>query len=712
MLRGDFKGWVQKVLPAVYDESLSYQDLLYKIIHYLDSTMNEVDKLNENYLKVKKFAEDIKKYCEEYFENLDVQEEINNKLDEMTENGTLDNIIGNYITQNVEFIFPKRWDEEYDMAGDCSIIKYRNKIIMIDTHFSEQWPNVDTMLIRNNIQHIDYLIITHWHNDHYSNINNLFNNNYIDENTNFYLPGDVTLWSAITPVQEQYRAWFTQNNLTYYIPEENEILDIDGLKLKFNNVSDLDSYYPTTQDYNTCSMIITVEFKNNRFLFTGDATKTTLTKCREVFNLNKKVNLYKIAHHGISWSTDIQFIKNINPDFAVNMSSPTNFALCKICQDESIEIMQNNGTIIYPTFIQNDYLRFISDGSSIKVINGIPQIYSHYKTTIDLYVDSSINNDRYQDGTQQHPFKELLQAISTIDYNSVVEANIYLANGTYCQGIDANSAKNKVLISGTKRTHIIINGNSENNRSVIIRGCEFSNAKVTLKNLTIDTSNAYYDPVVADNSQIYMENVYIGSDRLAYSGVTLMAQNKLVMMGCEIHNVKTGIHITRGSNAYIYDTIFDTITEKIINGSHSTYTTESITVQNSEIDIKEYRRNSNSPQRLFNGNSSEPTLAVSSQLFDWIEIFYRTDDYVYASTGRIYQPYNKSLEVKVNHLGGGGTMLYNKQAKFKINDDSVVVSNELQETITLSTGETVYAQATGKITILQVVGGFNDFVSI
>ena len=86
MLRGDFKGWVQKVLPAVYDESLSYQDLLYKIIHYLDSTMNEVDGLNENFIEFKN-----------WFKNLDVQDNINIKLDEMVQNGTLDNIISSYI---------------------------------------------------------------------------------------------------------------------------------------------------------------------------------------------------------------------------------------------------------------------------------------------------------------------------------------------------------------------------------------------------------------------------------------------------------------------------------------------------------------------------------------------------------------------------------------------------------------------------------------
>ena len=48
---------------------------------------------------------DLKDFVDDYFENLDVQEEINNKLDDMLEQGTLQEIITTYIQSNVEWTF-------------------------------------------------------------------------------------------------------------------------------------------------------------------------------------------------------------------------------------------------------------------------------------------------------------------------------------------------------------------------------------------------------------------------------------------------------------------------------------------------------------------------------------------------------------------------------------------------------------------------------
>ena len=93
-----FKAWVQKVLPTIYDDSLSYYDLLGKVLNHLNILTE-----NNNLL-----IEDMKQlygYVNNYFANLDVQEEINNKLDEMASDGTLDKIISKYITTEVLFTF-------------------------------------------------------------------------------------------------------------------------------------------------------------------------------------------------------------------------------------------------------------------------------------------------------------------------------------------------------------------------------------------------------------------------------------------------------------------------------------------------------------------------------------------------------------------------------------------------------------------------------
>lgn len=84
-----FKFWCQKVLPLVYDDSLSYYELLCKVVDYLNKTMENVETLHTGYEK-------LQSYVNNYFSSLDVQEEINNKLDEMANSGELYEIIRTY----------------------------------------------------------------------------------------------------------------------------------------------------------------------------------------------------------------------------------------------------------------------------------------------------------------------------------------------------------------------------------------------------------------------------------------------------------------------------------------------------------------------------------------------------------------------------------------------------------------------------------------
>lgn len=91
-----FRFWCQKVLPLVYDDSLSYYELLNKVVQYLNDTMENVDGLNENVntldenvRAVYSAYDQLQGYVNNYFDNLNVQNEINNKLDEMALDGTL-----------------------------------------------------------------------------------------------------------------------------------------------------------------------------------------------------------------------------------------------------------------------------------------------------------------------------------------------------------------------------------------------------------------------------------------------------------------------------------------------------------------------------------------------------------------------------------------------------------------------------------------------
>ncbi|MBO7712814.1 MAG: hypothetical protein J6S85_04540 [Methanobrevibacter sp.] len=79
-------------LPTSYLESMSYYETLCWLIKYLENTIKPAVNQNAEALK------ELQEYVSNYFDNLDVTDEINAKLDDMAESGELAEII------NVEMI--------------------------------------------------------------------------------------------------------------------------------------------------------------------------------------------------------------------------------------------------------------------------------------------------------------------------------------------------------------------------------------------------------------------------------------------------------------------------------------------------------------------------------------------------------------------------------------------------------------------------------
>lgn len=88
-------------LPSSYMVSLTYEEQLLWFCDYLQNTV--IPAVNNNAEVVKELQElyvKLKNYVDNYFENLDVQNEINQKLDKMAQDGTLQEIITSYLKIN------------------------------------------------------------------------------------------------------------------------------------------------------------------------------------------------------------------------------------------------------------------------------------------------------------------------------------------------------------------------------------------------------------------------------------------------------------------------------------------------------------------------------------------------------------------------------------------------------------------------------------
>ena len=96
---GLFTNYIYKAIPLAFDESMSYYETLCGLLSYLKNTV--IPALNNNadsIIEVQNLMTELQNYVDNYFDNLDVQQEINNKLDEMAQNGTLAEIIETFIT--------------------------------------------------------------------------------------------------------------------------------------------------------------------------------------------------------------------------------------------------------------------------------------------------------------------------------------------------------------------------------------------------------------------------------------------------------------------------------------------------------------------------------------------------------------------------------------------------------------------------------------
>ena len=113
-----FKWYVLENFPFIeadFDVLTNWQLLcklgkeMNKIINSVNLSGEQVEKLTQAFIKLQTFVNN-------FFENLDVQEEINNKLDELVSNGTLANILNNYV--NITRVY----NTHEEMISDTTLV--------------------------------------------------------------------------------------------------------------------------------------------------------------------------------------------------------------------------------------------------------------------------------------------------------------------------------------------------------------------------------------------------------------------------------------------------------------------------------------------------------------------------------------------------------------------------------------------------------------
>ncbi len=101
-----FRRFVLQNFPFIEEDfdALTDYGLICKVVQYLNTVINQTNANTEQIAQLNEAFEALQQYVEHYFDNLDVQNEINNKLDQMASDGSLFALINAYVQPEIDEI--------------------------------------------------------------------------------------------------------------------------------------------------------------------------------------------------------------------------------------------------------------------------------------------------------------------------------------------------------------------------------------------------------------------------------------------------------------------------------------------------------------------------------------------------------------------------------------------------------------------------------
>lgn len=238
--------------------------------------------------------------------------------------------------------------------GDCELIKTDSKAVLIDCGEKEYFSDVIEYIKSQNIERLDYVVVTHPHSDHMGGMS------YILDEFDIGTVIMPKVKESKTPTSNAYKRLLksvSDKSISVEYAKAGTEYKLDGAVMTL--LSPVEDY----DDLNNYSVAVKLEHDENSFLFTGDIEKTAET---DILNSGADVSakVLKAAHHGSTTSNHQTFLNAVDPTYAViEVGSPNDYGHP---HDKIIKRLEEMKLTIYRTDICGNIV-FISDGSDFEI---------------------------------------------------------------------------------------------------------------------------------------------------------------------------------------------------------------------------------------------------------------------------------------------------------------------------------------------------------
>ena len=283
--------------------------------------------------------------------------------------------------------------------GDSIFIELpNNQTMLIDAAEESQSDKIITYIHQQGYDSLDYVVETHPHSDHMGGMADVINNFNV---ANVYLsPATNT-----TKVYENMLTAIQSSGAKTYSPMTGDTILNDGnLQIEVVAPKTVD-----TDELNNSSLVIKLTYGDNRFLFTGDAEKSE----EDGIWTNIKCDILKVGHHGSDSSTTANFLKKVEPTYAVISVGVGNSYGHP--DDKILKRLADKGVQTFRTDIQGTIV-FSSDGTSITVDKSPSEYKAPTETTFTTTKQAA---DTTSDGSYKYVLNTNTMKIHYADCSSV-----------------------------------------------------------------------------------------------------------------------------------------------------------------------------------------------------------------------------------------------------------------------------------------------------